>query len=68
MPLDLTDNGLGLQYIVVRRGESSDEAVMKFSSGLKTDFGFTMTDKGIAEITGKSASNRPLLVMYRPFF
>lgn len=62
MPMDLTEQGLGLQYIIVRRGESSDEAVKKFASGLKGDFGFTMTDKGIAEITqGVNAKMKELM-------
>lgn len=51
MPLDMTEQGLGTQFIVVKRGETSDTAVQRFAASLKSDFGFTMSDKGILEIT-----------------
>jgi hypothetical protein len=50
MPVNLTDQGLGMQYVVVKRGETSDAAVQRFAASLKSDFGFTMSDKGIMEI------------------
>ena len=50
MPLDMTEQGLGMQYVVVRRGETVDAAVKRFGSGLKSDFGFTMKEGPLMEI------------------
>merc|ERR1711871_983776 len=52
MPVDLTEQGLGTQFVIVKReaGETADTAVQSFASGLKSDFGFAMSDKGILEI------------------
>lgn len=50
MPVDLTEQGLGTQYVVVKRGETVDAAMQRFASSLKSDFGFAMNDKGIFEL------------------
>ena len=50
MPLDMTEQGLGMQYVVGRRGETVDAAVKRFGSGLKSDFGFTMKEGPLMEI------------------
>ena len=50
MPVNLTEQGLGTQYVVVKRGESVSSAMERFAATLKGDFGFTMNDKGLSEI------------------
>jgi len=63
MPVNLTEQGLGTQYVVVKRGESVDSAMQRFGASLKSDFGFAMNDKGIFEIkagvTAKLAELKP---------
>jgi len=36
--------------VVVKRGESVSSAMERFAASLKSDFGFTMNDKGLSEI------------------
>jgi hypothetical protein len=50
MPVDLAEQGIGMTYVVVRRGETVSEAVKKYSAALQEDFGFNLTAEGLASI------------------
>eukprot|EP01052_Picozoa_sp_SAG31_P036962 SAG31_NODE_4691_length_3030_cov_1.452747_4_plen_112_part_00 len=47
MPVDLSAQGLGSQYLVVKKGETPSAAIGRFNERLKLDFGFSLTETGL---------------------
>ena len=47
MPIDLTNQDLGSQIVVVKKGEDAATSINRFRERLKNDFGVSLTTKGL---------------------